>query len=106
MPQHKRALGLEINFGSCYMNLVKIFLPFITALCCIGGLVGCASPSAIEIGMTEKAWRRSARDPQLAGSTPDGERVWQSEGAYYHFRDGKLTRINRETQRVEITLGE
>ena len=85
---------------------MKIPFPFIVALFCLEGLFGCASTSITEIGMDEKAWRRSARDPELTGSTPDGERVWKSEESYYHFRDGKLTRITSETQRVEVTLAQ
>jgi hypothetical protein len=66
-------------------------------------VVGCASMSMAEIGMDEKAWLRRTLVADLVGLDKTGERVWQSGSAFYHFRDGKLSRITRDNQH-EVTV--
>src|SRR5688572_18346052 len=68
-------------------------------------LSGCASTGQVEIGMDEKAWRRTAADPVLMGQAESGEKVWKSGDSFYHFRDGKLARISGGDQQVQVTLG-
>jgi hypothetical protein len=68
-------------------------------------LGGCASTGRVEIGMDEKAWRRSAADPVLMGQAETGEKVWKSGDSFYHFRDGKLARISGADRQVQVTLG-
>jgi hypothetical protein len=67
-------------------------------------LGSCVSTGRVEVGMDEKAWRRTAVEPVLVGQAESGEKVWKSGDSYYHFRDGKLTRISGGNREVEITL--
>ena len=69
-------------------------------------LSSCVSSGRVEIGMGEKAWRRSTVGAELVGSAESGEKVWKAGESYYHFRDGKLTRISGGVQQVEMTLGQ
>lgn len=64
-------------------------------------VAGCVSTGPIEIGMSERAWRKAADDENLVGKADSGETVWSAGDRFYHFRDGKLFRISGGVQQVQ-----
>lgn len=67
-------------------------------------LGGCASSGPVEIGMSERAWRRATEGEQLIGKADNGETVWSAGSSYYQFRDKKLFRISGGEQRVQVSV--
>lgn len=64
-------------------------------------LAGCVSTGPIEIGMSERAWRRAVEDENMIGKADSGETVWGAGNKFYHFRDKKLFRISGGVQQVQ-----
>lgn len=59
--------------------------------------------NADRIGMSEKTWLRHTLVADMAGMEGD-ERVWKSNGAFYHFKSGRLARVTQGVQRHEVML--
>lgn len=67
-------------------------------------LTGCVSTGPIEVGMSERSWRRAMDGEQMIGKSDGGESIWSEGDRFYHFREGKLVRISGGVQQVQVTL--